>query len=186
MDCREFIEGFSDYADGLLSETERAAFDTHRERCPECARYARVLDEGRTLLQAFSGVPVDEDFDARLESRLHRVRDEVATARSMGSGGSTTAVLSIAAVLLVVAWSPLVLFQTHEVELAPIWVTRPAPRPVGAIRLPPVSVVPASTSPSALELDRDLWAESAALFAEYAPIRQRYRAGRLLRASPKE
>ena len=176
MTCTEFLEGFSDWMDGVSDDASSVAFEHHRESCGECARYTRVYQEGRMLLQAFSSVPVDEDFAPRLESRIHQLRNEEAIARTMGTGGSTMAVLSIAAVLLMVAWSPLLFIRPIQVELAPITVNRPAPRSLG-LRLPDVSVRPPSASPAALSLDADLWAASNALFLEYAPVLQRYRVG---------
>ena len=181
MTCTEYLEGFSEYVDGRCTGAEASAFEEHRASCEPCARYTRVCAEGATLLQAFSSIRVDEDFESRLEHRIHGLRNELAIARTMGSGGSTAAVLSIAAILLVLAWSPLLFTREIQVELAPITVSRPGPRTFG-IALPAVSIRPGSRSPAALGLDGDLWSASDALFREYSPVQKRYRDGRSARS----
>jgi len=174
MTCSEFMEGYSDFVDEILPPDLHDEFDAHGASCDSCSRYDEVYRRGRLLLQAFSSVEVDEEFQPRLETRIHQIQNEAAVARTMGSGGSTATVLSIAAVLLVIAWSPLLLFRPYDVELAPILVSSPGPRPLG-IRMPDVSIRPASTSPAALDMDADLWGRPNALLLQYSPSLQRYR-----------
>lgn len=177
MTCVDFIEGFSDYVDGRGAPdfVERAR--SHRDACPRCRRYEEVFLRGRELLRATEVPEVPEDFGPRLQHRLYHVDDERALGRS--SSSSAAALLSIAALLLVAAWSPS-LFGEPEVELAPIVVSRPAPRPL-RIRFPMPSLLP-PPSPTALDLDgRDLWHTPSALLLEYAPVWARYRQGGLVR-----
>ncbi len=174
MTCSEFMEDYSDFVDEVLPSDHHDEFDAHRASCDSCGRYDEVYRRGMMLLQAFSSVDLDEEFQPRLETRIRQLQNEAAVARTMGSGGSTATVLSIAAVLLVIAWSPLLLFRPYDVELAPILVSSPGPRPLG-IRLPAVSIRPASMSPAALDLNVDLWEQPNALLLQYSPSLQRYR-----------
>ena len=41
MTCRELTEFLIDYVDGTLSPDERARFDGHLARCPDCVTYLR-------------------------------------------------------------------------------------------------------------------------------------------------
>ena len=178
MTCANFIEGFSDYIDGTgASDAVERARD-HRDECPRCRRYEEVFLRGRELLRATEGPEVPEDFHPRLQHRLYHVDDERAVGRS-SSSSAAAAVLSIAALLMVAVWSPS-MFGEPEVELAPIIVSRPAPRPL-RIRFPMPSLLP-SSSPAALDLNGgDLWRTPSALLLEYAPVWAPYRQGGLIR-----
>jgi anti-sigma factor RsiW len=173
MTCSDFLDGFSDYIDGIGDDTRLDAARTHRDACRSCHRYEEVFLRGRELLRGEQALDVPEDFHPRLQHRLYHVDDERALARA--PSGSATLLLTVAAALTVAAWSPSFL-DDPEIELSPIVVSRPAPRPFG-IRLPNTSVLP-SISPAALDREGDdLWRQPSALFFEYAPIRARYRRG---------
>lgn len=171
MTCSEFIEGFSDYVDGVGDPARIERARAHRGTCPSCERYEAVYLRGRDLLLGQEAVEVGEDFRPRLQHRLFHVDDERALARA--PSGSATLLLTVAAALTVAAWSPTFL-EEPEVELSPIVVTRPAPRPLG-IRLPSTSVS-GSVSPAVLGYQRDeLWRQPSDLLFEYAPVRARYK-----------
>ncbi len=41
MTCREVIDFLADYLADALAPSQRAAFDAHLQRCPECVAYLR-------------------------------------------------------------------------------------------------------------------------------------------------
>lgn len=176
MTCSEFIRHFSDHIDATGSDEIREAAARHRDSCAGCRRYEEVFLQGRSLLAAsLDEVSVDDDFHPRLQHRLYHVDDERALARSTAGFHPSALVLGAAAMVAVLLGIPMVFEPDPEVELSPIVVSVPAPRPLG-LRMPLPSLMPASLSPAALELDgNDLWRQSAALFYEYAPARARYR-----------
>lgn len=178
MTCSEFIEGFSDYIDCIAESDVVEAARAHRRGCARCRRYEEVYLRGRELLRATTDLEVGEAFEERLQHRLFHVDDERALARSRSSSTSAAFLLGVAALLMLAAWSP-TLLDEPQVQLSPIVVTRPAPRPLGLrVQLP--SLLP-SSSPAALELSgEDLWRQPSALLFEYAPVRGRYRQGGML------
>ncbi len=176
MTCSAFIEGFTDYIDGEADASTQEAARRHRDACASCRRYETVYLEGRSLLQDGESLEVGDDFHPRLQHRLYHVDDERALARSRPGSASAAMLLGVAALAVAAAWTP-ALLDEPEVELSPIVVDRPAPRPLG-LRAPFASLLPASMLPTgaALDLDGDdLWRQPSALLFEYAPIRARYR-----------
>lgn len=107
MDCDTFLNGHSDYRDGLLMLPDRVAFEAHLRECASCARYDRVLAGGVQVLRAQPELDVSDDFMDRLQHRLYHVDDEMAAARrrrgpvSRGAAAALAAAASIAAVALV-------------------------------------------------------------------------------------
>lgn len=177
MTCTEFIEAFSDLVDQTGSEHLRAEALRHRDSCADCRRYEEVYRGGvRLLADEIEEIEVQEDFHLRLQHRLFHVDDERALARSRSGLAPSTMVLGAAAMMALVA-APSFFEPDPEVELSPIVVSVPSSRPAG-LRVPLPTFLPASLSPSTLELrGDDLWRQSAALFYHYAPIRARYRDG---------
>lgn len=108
MDCGTFLDGYSDYRDGLLPLPRRAAFDAHLKACASCARYERVVDGGVQVLRGLPRLEVSDDFMERLQHRLWHERDDLAAARARRSrrasrraaGAAVAAAASIAAVAL--------------------------------------------------------------------------------------
>jgi len=43
MTCQELVELITDYFDGALPESERAAFEAHVALCPGCATYLQQM-----------------------------------------------------------------------------------------------------------------------------------------------
>lgn len=124
MSCDEFIQGYSDYRDGLLPEGKRARFDRHIERCDQCARYDSVVDRGVGLWCGLPGAEASPDFLPRLQHRLYHVDDaaRLTSKRALGSA----ALVAVASVgLLAVTWLPFATRMTVEVELPPVAVKVP-------------------------------------------------------------
>jgi len=107
MDCDTFLEGHSDFRDGLLSLPDRVAFEAHRRECGHCARYDRVVEKGVQVLRGRPQLEVSEDFMDRLQHRLYHVDDELAAARrrrgpvSRGAAAALAAAACVAAVALI-------------------------------------------------------------------------------------
>lgn len=132
MECKEFLEGYSSYLDGLVDDERRRAFRDHIERCDSCARYDRVVQRG---LKAFRNLPrldPSPDFLPRLRHRLYHVQDEIPF-QSARHGGSA-ALLAVAAVgLLALAWLPFASQVPVEVQLPEVAVERPASPDGGSV-----------------------------------------------------
>ncbi len=77
MTCQEFVAFLDDYLAGVLSEEERARFNSHLAECPSCVAYMKTyqaaVEMGRAVLRRTEeplpdGVP-DELVRAILASR---------------------------------------------------------------------------------------------------------------------
>jgi anti-sigma factor RsiW len=72
LTCRELVELVTDYLEGCLSESERARFEAHLERCGGCARY---LEQVRKTVR-LARKPFSEDLPADARAALlHAFRD---------------------------------------------------------------------------------------------------------------
>jgi hypothetical protein len=70
LDCSCFLDGYSDYRDGLLNSEGSASFRSHMERCPACARYDRVVSRGVEILLRQGEIEPSAEFGPRLNARL--------------------------------------------------------------------------------------------------------------------
>lgn len=126
MECKEFLEGYSSYLDGLASKDRQRAFREHIEGCESCARYDRVVQRGLRVFRNLPRLDPSPDFLPRLRHRIYHIQDDIPT-RSMRHGGSA-ALLAVAAVgLLALAWLPFASQVPIEVQLPEVAVERPAP-----------------------------------------------------------
>ena len=108
MTCSEFIEGFSDYVDGVAEPDAMEGAELHLQACESCRRYEHTYRRGISLLRSFSDLTVHDGFEPDLERRLRR--DTALALQSLGrrpasSGSSMTMVLGMALVLVGAAWS---------------------------------------------------------------------------------
>mgnify|MGYP003394500300 CR=1 FL=1 len=171
MDCTTFVARFTDYLDGLLSSADGRAMEQHLEGCVSCLRYKNGVEHGRSVLLSLPVPELRDDFSSRLEHRLLHVADEQVLPDDVASRAPALAVLGIAMLLTVVAWSPLLLGGAPVVQLEPIVVdhapTQTRSLPIG------LAVQPASVDPDALpELDRQLWDDTR--LYEYSQLKRRY------------
>ena len=113
--CEQYLDRHSEYLDGELRAEERLAHEAHEAACPACARYARVLRRGSSVLRDLPPVLPTSDFQQRLQHRLYHVRDEAVLVprRVVGVGR-----LAAAAVFLVVAGGSLLLGTWPEMPPA--------------------------------------------------------------------
>lgn len=181
MTCAEFVEGHTDFLDGLGSEAFNQAAEEHLRSCARCRRYDQVVRRGREVLRGLPPAEVPADFRPRLQHRLYHVEEEMAAAAHLGSGATVSAVLGISVLLVAAAWSPALRPSAPRVELAPIVVSSPPPRsplfrPLNAL---PSGSVPVRSylRPAFSESDGDLWNDAQRLLHEYSPLQQRYRQG---------
>jgi anti-sigma factor RsiW len=134
MNCRQFRDRFSEFADGLLDGPTESAFRSHLVGCAGCRRFEAAFRTGVGLLRGLPCPQVSREFEARLRSRLETepLRAEPSLAQWSGVAG---AILVVAAVA-VAAWDlrPRTLFK----EAA-------APRPSARMASEPVRRHPADT-----------------------------------------
>jgi hypothetical protein len=75
MDCTTFIENYSEYRDGVLSDVEGRQLREHADFCSRCARYDRVISGGVGVLKSFPAPELSEDFLPRLQFRLYALEE---------------------------------------------------------------------------------------------------------------
>lgn len=180
MTCSEFIEGFSDYIDGVSNIDVIEAAKTHLQDCESCRRYEHTYRRGVTLLKGFSDIEVHDGFEPELERRLRR--DTALALESLGrrpafSGSPMTMVLGMALVLVGAAWSPFLFSGGEEVDLRPIRAAAPQSRALTAGRVElgfPTSRRDRSQGEFATV---ELWDEPSSLLRQYAPVMRGYTAG---------
>lgn len=181
MECSDFLSAFTDYRDGLADPARLRRLERHRQSCPSCRRYCRTLDEGVRLLRSRSPAPVSEDFRPRLQHRIYHVEDDDAIAPPGGSSGvAPVAAVSMAILLALAAWSPVLLRPEPEVRLPALVVNRPAAPPAEPGLAPPPLFEPAVSSERAVRWDPGpRWERPTALLLQYSPLLERSRtAGR--------
>ena len=72
MNCCEFREKYSDYADGLLTAVEAAEARFHLGACAGCRRFDAAFRAGIDALRTLPAVGMSRGFGARLRSKLRR------------------------------------------------------------------------------------------------------------------
>ncbi|MDX1675996.1 MAG: zf-HC2 domain-containing protein [Longimicrobiales bacterium] len=98
MDCREFLQRYSEYDDSLIPPEEGDRFRAHMAACPSCARYDRVLRKGRMLARQLPRVEPSPDFGVRLRRRLlQQRRHGVSRGSRLAAGLAAATVLMVAA-----------------------------------------------------------------------------------------
>jgi hypothetical protein len=105
--CGEFLARHAEWLDGLVAGREAEAYARHAAECDACGRYDRVVREGLLLVRELEPVEPSSDFHARLQHRLFHAEAAAAGARR---SPPLAGVVSVAALLALVAWSP-VLWQ---------------------------------------------------------------------------
>ena len=132
LNCRWFVETYSDYRDGGLGIAAQTAVHAHMASCEPCRRYDRVIRTGVSVLR-------EEEAPARRRNvRLIPLRNrawamEQREYMALGSAGSGIATLGVALVAVVLgsfAWLPLVgagsfAAATPEFEMAPVVAAAP-------------------------------------------------------------
>lgn len=132
MECKEFLEGYSSYLDGLVGEERRRAFRAHIDGCESCARYDRVVQRGLRVFRNLPRLDPPEDFLPRLRHRIYHIQDDIPL--SSARHGGSAALLAVAAVgLLALAWLPIASQAPVEVQLPEVAVERPVSAEDGSV-----------------------------------------------------
>ena len=166
MECKGFLERFSEFYDGKA--TDAGVFEQHAAECPDCRRYAETLTRSLALLRVVPRVAVREDFHPRLQHRIYHVQEDLARRRS-GAPFTRLGVAFAATVLVALAvWGPALVRETPEVALPPIVISEPPPvratDPATPVRYRSIRLLDSSLNGD------DLW--SRALY-EYSSLSQR-------------
>jgi hypothetical protein len=131
MDCEEFLNGYSDFRDGLLPFEAAVEFEIHLDACGSCGRYDRVVRHGAELCRDLPEVELSGDFRARLQDRLLDVEEEMRGPARSASGLPASAALSIAAAVALAAWLPAVREGGSPAHLPAV--AARAPQPTGEL-----------------------------------------------------
>lgn len=71
MDCKEFLERYSEYRDGRIFDADlRKRMSRHRRSCSRCARYDEVLSLGVRALRSLTELEPSGGFQQVLKRRL--------------------------------------------------------------------------------------------------------------------
>ena len=124
MDCEEFLQGYSEYADGLKTSDQLRQFELHLRSCPACAKYDRVVKQGIDLFRQLPRPDASPDFVPRLRHRLYHIDDHAVLGSRLGGGAALIAMAAVG--LLAIVWLPFAGKIPVEVELAPVAVTAPS------------------------------------------------------------
>jgi anti-sigma factor RsiW len=125
MRCSDFINLYSDYRDGLVTDSRLCRrLAAHVSRCRHCAQYHEALGRGVELLREDEGIEPSERFRVKLRCQLaverrRRRRRAVLRARV----GATVVVM--AGITIVVYGG--VSNSPHQVDVTPAPIERPMP-----------------------------------------------------------
>lgn len=72
MNCRQFREDYSDYADGFLDPQREVEARAHLEQCDECRRFDAAFRAGVSALRALPAMGFSRGFAPRLRRQLRR------------------------------------------------------------------------------------------------------------------
>lgn len=120
VDCSEFLEGYSDFRDGLLAPEREDACRDHVARCSACARYDRVVRSGAALARELPDLEPSHDFLARLQHRIFHLEEERTWFGRDSSSISVPFLALIAGVMVASAWFPLMRERPAVVLLPPV------------------------------------------------------------------
>ncbi|MFW6039697.1 MAG: anti-sigma factor family protein [Gemmatimonadota bacterium] len=125
MQCKGFLDGYTDFRDGRLAPDRELEFRAHMEACSACERYDRVLRSGLELLSELPEPAASDDFMPRLQHRLYNVEQGVLDSSSNRFLGSAALVAVAAVGLLALFWLPFAASVPIEVELPAVAAERP-------------------------------------------------------------
>ncbi len=102
MDCIEFRERYSEFADGFLDEAAEVGMCRHLAECDACRRFDAAYTLGAKALRGLPLPTPSRDFDRRLTERIARacLDPEPVLRQSTGLAGAVL----VAAVLAVAGW----------------------------------------------------------------------------------
>ena len=134
MDCCEFREKYSDFADGLLEEEAKLRARRHLSLCPPCRRFHEAFREGVSALRDLPSVDVSSAFGDQLRKRLRH--ELVVRALAVDPLSGAVAAMLVLVTIGLVTWDMAELRAARRTP--PAVAERPVPAP---IRIPaPVQI----------------------------------------------
>jgi len=101
MNCKNFLDLYSDWADGLVvDDDDRRALEFHRNHCRSCGQKDKALRRGLLVLRSLDCQPADRRFSARLEARLQS-SNPLAGARVPAWAGAAALMLGLLALAVI-------------------------------------------------------------------------------------
>ncbi len=131
MDCCEFREKYSDFADGLLDEEANLRARRHLSLCAACRRFDAAFRTGINTLRDLPAVEVSRSFGERLRGQLRH--ELVVRALAVDPLSGAIAALLVLVTIGVVTWDLAELRQDRHVAAA---VAESTPPPQ-TVRIPP-------------------------------------------------
>src|SRR5262245_47371361 len=103
--CRDFLEGHTEFLDGALPGRVAERFERHLEQCYSCQRYDQVVRRGLLLARNLPEIQPSAHFHERLQGRLMHAQAD-AEPHPIVAGTATG--LMVAAVLALIAITPMI------------------------------------------------------------------------------
>lgn len=124
MDCKEFLENYSDFLDRRLEARPLSDYREHLSHCASCVEYDRVIRRGLHVIRELDPPEPPPDFLPRLQ---YRVLDmQAGSDRRASRSGPMSALVVLSSVgLLVVASLGVMRVRGGAVELPPVVVEVP-------------------------------------------------------------
>jgi len=131
MDCCEFREKYSDFADGQLDEEAELRARRHLSLCAPCRRFDAAFRTGVRALRDLPSVEVSRTFGERLKSQLRH--ELIVRALAVDPLSGAIAAMLVLVTVGLVTWDLAELHATRHTAAA----VAVNPMPPVAIRLPP-------------------------------------------------
>lgn len=181
MNCKEFLERYSEFRDRDEVGSEVSALESHLEGCESCRRYHQVVERGVDLVRSFDGPRPRADFEDRIRHRIYYAELMDHPHRRDGSSPLVALALAAAAVIASVgAWSSISDPGVPTARLPGIT----AATPTSGVIPEPIPLQPRSASATrspAFLTGTDLWSQSSELLYEHSTLYHRYRQGTFVR-----
>lgn len=107
--CSEFLALYGEYVDGTLQGVVQQRLSAHVDACDSCARYDRIIRRGAGLARDFMTIEPSPEFEQRLQHRIFHEQDM--SALQGGRPAAISTALAVAAMIALVAWSPVLIAE---------------------------------------------------------------------------
>ena len=104
MNCRQFRQFYSDFADGFLDDSEGLGFQLHMAECESCRRFHEALQQGCSALQRMEPPTTSFDFDSRLFDRIMQECEQERSVPGLRHWSGLAGAALIVATVGVVVW----------------------------------------------------------------------------------
>jgi hypothetical protein len=106
MHCQDFLNRYSELADGLLDEAAEVACRQHLAVCQRCQRFDAAYRLGQGVLRHLPGISPSPEFRYQLAARLGQERIEPVPALGQWSGIAGAVLLAAAVAVATFELSP--------------------------------------------------------------------------------